>query len=323
MKSVKMDYKKNIICKQLGIKYPIIGAPMFLCSNIELVAAVSNAGGLGCFPALNYRKAEELGNDIDRLRTLTSKPFGVNIITNSAAREYSEKFFQKCLDKNVKVYITSLGSPEWVIERAHQHGAFVWCDVTTLEYARKVQTLGADAVVAVTSEAGGHAGPYAPEEFIPLLKKNLHIPVLQAGGIADKKTMLKAFSYGADAVYMGTRFIASVECNATTEYKQAIVNAHAKDIVMTDVLSGTPCAVINTEYMQRIGTQLHFPWKQMMNSRWRFLKRMARLYLAWKGMGMLRNAEINPYKKIWAAGKTVEFIDSIKPVKQIIDEMVK
>jgi nitronate monooxygenase len=178
------------ITVQLGIKYPIIGAPMFLCSNLELVAAISNAGGLGCFPVMNYRSPEELDAALVQLKTLTKKPYGINLIVNSAARSRMEEYFIICRKHKVPVYITSLGNPDWVIKAAHEDGAKVWCDVTTMEYAHKVANLGADALVAVCAGAGGHAGPLSADEFVPLLKKTFTIPVLQEASLTKKVLML-------------------------------------------------------------------------------------------------------------------------------------
>ncbi len=140
---------------------PIIGAPMFLVSNVDMVTAISEAGGVGTFPALNYRPIEEYKKALLEIKSRTQKPIGVNIIVNKSNSRQMEDL-KHALDAGVNLFITSLGSPKQVILEAHKNGAKVVCDVTNLEHARKVQDMGADGVIAVSSGAGGHAGPISP-----------------------------------------------------------------------------------------------------------------------------------------------------------------
>ncbi len=243
--------------KMMKIQYPIIGAPMFLVSNVDTVANISEAGGIGTFPALNFRPIEEYKRRLAEIKQKTKKPIGVNVIVNKSNTRASEDI-KYALDAGVELFITSLGSPKEVIQEAHKNGAKVLCDVVNLEHALKCQDLGADGVIAVGAGAGGHAGPISPIVLVSWLKDQLSIPVIAAGGIADGKTMASMLTLGADAVSVGTRFIASKEAQVPMDYKNAVVNASPEDIVMTTRLSGTPAAVIKTPYIEKMGLDL--PW---------------------------------------------------------------
>ncbi|MCH2535690.1 MAG: nitronate monooxygenase, partial [Bdellovibrionales bacterium] len=203
--------------KMMGIDYPIIGAPMFLVSNEDMVVEVSEAGGIGSFPALNYRPPEHYHEILKRIKKRTKKPIGVNIIVNKGNKR-QDLDLKYALDEGVDLFITSLGNPKEVIKQAHSNGAKVICDVTNLEHALKVQDMGADGVVAVSSGAGGHAGPTSPFVLVPWLKQKLSIPVVAAGGVADGRTMASALCLGASAVHVGTRFIASTEAQVGQDY---------------------------------------------------------------------------------------------------------
>jgi nitronate monooxygenase len=160
----------------LGIEIPIIVAPMFLVSNEEMVVAACNSGATAAIPALNYRNTKDLKEGIRKIRLLTNKPFGINLIVNKSNLLFKDQL-QVCCEERVAFIITSLGSPEETIQRAHQVGTLVFCDVTDVSYAKKVEHLGADALIAVNSNAGGHAGNLSAEQLIPQLKANckLHI----------------------------------------------------------------------------------------------------------------------------------------------------
>lgn len=307
------------LTEMLGIDYPIIMAPMFLVSNANMVIEACNAGIAGSFPALNYRTDAELRKALAEIKAATNKPFGVNIITNKSNIRMKENL-QSCLDFDVSFIITSLGSPEHVIKAAHKKGIKVFCDVVDLDYAKKVEQLGADALIAVNNEAGGHAGNLSPQELIPLLSKNCTIPVISAGGAGDGKSIKKMLDLGACGVSMGSIFIASNEAPVTQEYKQACVTYGAKDIVMTTKLSGTPCTVINTDYVKQIGTEQNW-LERLLNSN-KKLKKYAKMLTFYKGMKMLEKAAFSAtYQTMWCAGPTIEFVNEVKPIKQIVEEL--
>ena len=157
---------KTKITEMLNIDVPIIGAPMFLVSYPDLVAAVSNAGGIGTFPALNYRSIEALKDGIQEIRTKTNKPIGVNIIL---FKRHNPKWYEQlkvCLDEKVDLIIASLGTPKSVLGEIRSAGAKIFCDVTTLKHARIVAKIGVDAIIAVSQGAGGHAGAISPFSLI-------------------------------------------------------------------------------------------------------------------------------------------------------------
>ncbi len=313
---------KTVITEMLGIEYPIIAAPMFLVSNPELVAAVSNAGGLGTMPALNYRKPEDFEAGLVRIKELTDKPYGINIITNKS-NIYQEAQLEICARHKVPVIITSLGSPAQVIEQMHAVGGKVFCDVTNLAYARKVEEQGADAVVAVAYGAGGHAGGIVSSVLVPWLVDNLSIPVIAAGGIADGRSLCAAMALGAAAGYLGTRFIASEEVQVSMPYKQEIVDRNPEEITYTAAVTGTPANFINTPYLQSLGTGNGFPgnlFKKFSFTRkwWKMYKG----YRAMKGMTASAQREQKAWKDVWSAGQTVGLIHDIQPAARIVTGIV-
>ncbi|MCK5879305.1 MAG: nitronate monooxygenase [Holophagae bacterium] len=315
---------KTRITEMLGIDFPVIAAPMFLVSNPELVAAVSEVGGLGTFPALNYRTPEQFEEALKVVKSLTDKPYGVNIITNKS-NIYQEKQLEICIRNKVPVIITSLGSPKQVITEAHKIGTKVFCDVTNLEYAKKVESLGADAVVAVGYGAGGHAGKIVGSVLVPWLVENLSIPVIAAGGIADGKTLLSALALGAESGYLGTRFIACTETAVNDEYKNSIVASSPEDIVLTARVTGTHANFINTPYLEGLGTELGF-FERFWN-RFSFTRKWFKMYKGYRAMkGMEKSAsgdKKKAWKDVWSAGQTVGLIKDTKPAADIVREVVR
>ena len=309
------------ISRLLGCDYPIIAGPMFLVSNTPLVTAVSQAGGVGAMPSLNWRTTQEFRLAVQEVKRNTDKPFGVNLIVNKANPRI-EADLAVCVEEKVPLVITSLGSPKETIRRMHAVGGKVFCDVTTLPYALKVQDMGADGVVAVSSGAGGHAGPISALVLIPYLKRHLKIPVIAAGGIATGEQIAAALLLGASAVQIGTRFIATPEVQVEDKYKQAILSADPEDIVLTMKLSGTPCAVIRTPYVDKIGTELSWVESNLLkNPRFKKYMKMARAYI---GSEALKKAITGPtYKEVWSAGQGVGLIDEILPAAEIMKRLVQ
>lgn len=306
----------------LNIKHPIIQAPMFLVSNVAMVKEAMNCGIAGCIPALNYRTLDELKIALRELKA--AKPdggsFGFNLIVNKSNLKYKEQLRVIC-EEGCDFIITSLGSPEETIKQAHKVGIKVFCDVVDLKYAKKVERLGADAVIAVNNKAGGHRGNKSPEALNKELSTNCSIPVISAGGVgckADVDTMLK---YGADGVSVGSPFIASVEAGVTNEYKQACVDYGADDIVMTERISGTPCTVINTPYVQKIGTKQ--TWLESVLNKNKRLKKWVKMIRFSIGMNATKNAATKAtYKTVWVAGPSIEHTHKILPTKDIIRHLI-
>ncbi|RZN82886.1 MAG: nitronate monooxygenase [Winogradskyella sp.] len=307
----------------LQIKYPIIQAPMFLVSNVSMVTEAMNAGIAGCIPALNYRTLGELRAALKELKA--NKPeggsFGFNLIVNKSNIKYKGQLEVIC-EEGCDFIITSLGSPEETIRQAHAVGIKVFCDVVDLKFAKKVEDLGADAAIAVNNEAGGHRGNLTPEELTSLLNKELNIPVISAGGVGCKADIDNMLSYGAAGVSVGSPFIASIEAGVTDEYKQACVDYGAEDIVMTERISGTPCTVINTPYVQKIGTKQ--TWLESILNKNRKLKKWVKMIRFSIGMKATEKAAKKAtYKTVWVAGPSIEHTKAILPVKDIVTKLIQ
>jgi nitronate monooxygenase len=301
--------------------FPIIMAPMFLISNATMVKSALDHGITGAIPALNYRTDAEFRAAIDEIRAHSSKPFGINLIVNKSNLKY-KKQLETCLEKKVDFIITSLGSPKECIERAKPLGIKVFCDVIDLKYALKVQEQGADAVIAVNAEAGGHAGNVPQKELVPMLKEKLSIPVISAGGVSSSQDVKNALELGATAVSVGSIFIASEEAPVSQEYKQSLVDYGAKDIVRTTKMSGSHLTVINTPYVQSIGTEAS--WLERLMHKNRRLKKYIKMFIAFRGMKAIeKSANKATYKTVWVAGPSIEGVHSIDSVGTIADRLTQ
>lgn len=287
---------KTPVTEMLGIDLPIIGAPMFLVSYPDLVVAVSEAGGLGTFPSQNYRTLEELRRGLEDIRSRTKKPIGVNLILHKAHNPNWAKHFELLLEFKVELIITSLGSPRSIINEAKSVGTKVFCDVTTLKHANIVAKSGADALVAVAQGAGGHAGNISPFSLFPYLKKEIGLPVIAAGAISGGAQMAAAMSLGADAVYIGTRLIATKEAAASQEYKDMIVQSAPEEIVYTEKISGIPANWLKRS-VEKAGDNFHN-----------------------ENSGDI-DQEFKRWRDIWSAGHGVAQIDSIIPAGDVIKGM--
>lgn len=310
---------KPALCEILKIDFPIIMAPMFLVSNVDMMVSAGNAGIAGCIPALNFRTLPELDRALKEIKSRTSGPLGVNIIVNKS-NVLAQKQLHTCLDNGVDFFITSLGSPQEVIQESKKQGIKVFCDVIEKDYARKVEDLGADAIIAVNSGAGGHLGNIPASVLIPLLKKNCSIPIISAGGVGSGAGVLSMLALGADGLSIGSPFIACTEAAITHEYKEACVQYGAQDIAVTTKLSGSRCTVINSPYLQKIGVEQN-PIEKLLNQN-KQLKKYAKMLTYYRGMKLLEKAAFSAnYKSIWCAGSSIEFTDSIRPVSEIISQM--
>jgi len=310
----------NTLTNMLGIKHPIIMAPMFLVSNTKMLIAAGNNGIAGAIPALNFRTIPALEEAIQEVRANTDGPIGINLIVNKSNPKMASQL-EAAVNQKVDFIITSLGSPKHVIEACKPKGIKVFCDVVDLKFAQKVEALGADAVIAVNSKAGGHAGPMSPEELIPLLVSECNIPVISAGGVGNKAELDHVMSLGAAGVSVGSIFIASEESDVSDDYKNACVTYGKADIVMSTKISGTPCTVINTPYVQKIGTTQN--WLERLLSKNKRLKKWVKMFTFVKGMKSIEKAAFGAtYKTVWCAGPTIENTTKIRSVKAIIEELV-
>jgi nitronate monooxygenase len=284
-----------------------------------LISAGEN-GIAGAIPALNYRTVDELRVGIRKIRKAATGPFGVNLIVN-ASNFLMEEQLKTCCEEKVDFFITSLGSPAKVIDAAHKNGILVFCDVTDVNYAKKVADLGADGVIAVNNQAGGHLGELSPEELIRSIRAAVSIPVISAGGVGCREDMEQIAAYGADGFSIGSIFIASEESAVSEDYKKACVDFGKKDIVTTTKLSGTPCTVIRTPYVEEIGTS-QTKLERFLNRHKRF-KKWFKALVFYRGMKRLKKAAFGAtYKTVWCAGPSIEHVHAIRPVSQIIKELV-
>ncbi|MGE5943137.1 MAG: NAD(P)H-dependent flavin oxidoreductase [Flavobacteriales bacterium] len=305
----------------LNIKHPLILAPMFLVSNTAMVKEAMKSGIAGCIPALNYRTLEELKAAINELKLakVAGGSFGFNLIVNKSNLKFKDQLKVLC-EEGCDFIITSLGNPEETINQAHEVSIKVFCDVVDLNFAKKVEALGADAIIAVNNEAGGHRGTISPKDLITELVANCNIPIISAGGVGSKADVDRMLSYGAAGVSVGSPFIASVESGVTKEYKQACVDYGAKDIVMTERISGTPCTVINTPYVQKVGTKT--TWLESVLNKNKKLKKWVKMLRFAKGMRDTQKAanEVT-YKTVWVAGPSIEQTKAILPVRDIVAKL--
>ena len=312
---------KPTLTSLLNINRPLIMAPMFLVSNTKMVIEGMKSGVAGCIPALNYRTLEELRGSVVELRAakVAGGSFGYNLIVNKSNIKYKDQLAVLCEEK-VDFIITSLGSPEETIKQAHKVGIKVFCDVTDLAFAKKVESLGADALIAVNNLAGGHRGDFGPEELIKELNLNTTLPVISAGGVSTKKELDQMLSYGAVGVSVGSPFIASFESGVSEEYKQACVDYGAKDIVLTEKISGTPCTVINTPYVKKAGTKQ--TWLEQTLNKNKTLKKWVKMIRYIIGSNAVTKAATEvTYKTVWVAGPTIENTTEISSVSKIVDKL--
>lgn len=301
------------VSELFGIDYPVIGAPMFLVSNENMVTAASNAGGLGTFPALNYRPTENYRKAIQSIKKQTSKPFGINIIVQKS-NKHQQEHIDIAIEEEVPLIITSLGSPKSILDKVRGTKTKVFCDVIGLEHAKKVADLGAHGLIAVGSGAGGHGGDVSLFSLLPYLKKNVDLPLIAAGSISDGKGLVAALALGADAVYMGTRMIATQESPVTADYKNAIVNAGPEKIINTDRVDGFPGNFILTDSLKPL---LEANFVDNVLSQNKRVKRWVSLFRASKALFGSPEQKIS-YKNVFSAGHGVSTIDSVTSIENVI-----
>jgi nitronate monooxygenase len=310
----------------LGIKYPIIGGPMYPCSNPELVAAVSAAGGLGVLQpiSLTYVHGHDYREGIRLMRKLTDKPIGMNALIEKSSKKYQDRMSQWidiAIEEGVRFFVTSLGKPDWVAERVHAVGGLVYHDVTELKWAKIGLDNGADGLICVNNRAGGHAGERGVQQLYDELQQ-LNVPLVCAGGVGDAAGLQQALDIGYSACQLGTRFIASEECLASRVYKQAILDAEESDIVLSERITGIPVSVINTDYIKRVGLKSGWLARWMLSGN--KTKHWMRTIYALKSIWQLKKSSLDESgeRDYWQAGKSVAGIDSIDNCDTIIQNLI-
>ncbi len=313
---------KTALSRQAGIEVPLICGAMYPCSNPELVAAVSEAGGIGIVQpiSLTYVYGHDFREGLRYIRRLTPKPVGFNALIEQSSKIYRdrmERWIDVSLEEGIRFFVTSLGNPRWVVDRVRAVGGVVYHDVTERKWALKARDGGVDGLIAVNSRAGGHAGPKTPEQLYEELH-DLGLPLVCAGGIGEPAAFAAILRMGYAGAQLGTRFIATTECNAAEDYKRAIVNAGEDDVVLTERLTGVPVAVINNAYVRRLGTRAGPIARWML--RHRRTKHWMRAIYALNSARKLKkslHAEEGA-EDYWQAGKSVSQIHSVQPAGDIV-----
>ena len=235
--------KDNRVCSLLGIKYPIIQGAMAWIADGNLAGHVSKEGGLGII-AGGGMPIDILKNEIKKAKAITSNPFGVNLML---MMPNIEEQIDVCIEEGVKVVTTGAGNPGVYMEKLKTAGIKVIPVVASVALAKRMEKIGADAVVAEGMEAGGHIGEITTMVLVPQIAEAVSIPVIAAGGIGGGKQFLAAFALGAEGVQVGTKFLVADECNVHDNYKEAIIKAKDRSTVATGNYTGHPVRVINNK----------------------------------------------------------------------------
>jgi nitronate monooxygenase len=310
------------LTRDAGIEVPLICGAMYPCSNPELIAAVSAAGGIGIVQPISmvYVHGHDFREGLRLIRSITDRPIGFNAVVEKSVRAYEERmraWVDVALEEGVRFFVTALGNPRWVVERVHAVGGVVYHDVTERRWAEKALEGGVDGLICVNRRAGGHAGGHEPEALLEELA-DLGVPLVCAGGVGDETEFARVLSLGYAGAQLGTRFIATEECRAHDDYKRAVVDAEADDIVLTDRLSGVPCSIIRTPYVERTGTRAGWLARRLL--RGRRTKHWVRTWYALRSLRTLKQASLRgtSYRDYWQAGKSVAGVRGVEPAGEIV-----
>lgn len=290
----------------LGIRYPVIQGGMAWIANAELAAAVSEAGGLGLIGASNA-PAEVVRQEIRKAKTLTDKPFGVNIMLLSP---HAEEIAQLVVEEKVPVVTTGAGNPGKYMESWKAAGIKVIPVVASVALARRMERAGADAIVAEGTEAGGHIGELTTMALVPQVASAVKVPVIAAGGIADARGFSAALMLGAEGVQMGTIFICAQESPAHPDYKQLVVDAKDTDTVVTGRANGHPVRALKNKFSRKI----------------------VEMEKTGAGFEAIENATVGSYRKAvqdgnmeegtFMSGQIAGLVKEVRPAKEIVEDLV-
>jgi nitronate monooxygenase len=299
------------------LRLPVIGSPLFIISNPDLVIAQCKAGVVGSFPALNARPASALGEWLERITTelrehdkthpeRPSAPFAVNQIAHKSNDRLNHDL-EFCVKYQVPIVITSLGAREDVNRAVHSYGGIVLHDVTNQTFARKAIDKGADGLILVAAGAGGHAGTLSPFAFVEETRQWFDGPIVLSGAIATGNAILAAEAAGADLAYIGSAFIATDEANASPAYKQGIVDGAAEDIVYTNLFTG-----IHGNYLRPsiVATGLdpdNLPASDPTKM----------------NFGSDRQSSAKVWRDIWGSGQGIGAVKRAEPVAAFVDRLVR
>jgi nitronate monooxygenase len=299
---------------------------MYPCSNPELVAAVSEAGGIGILQPLTLVHVHglDLREGIRRIRDRTDKPLGMNVITEKSAARYLERmreWLDTALEEGIRFFVSSLGNPRWIVDRVAPAGGLVYHDVTERKWAEKAAEAGVHGLIAVNHLAGGHTGSRSPEALLEEIA-DLRLPVVCAGGVGDARSFRHALELGYAGVQIGTRLIATEECTSPDEYKLAIVGAGESDIVATTRITGVPVSVIRTPHVDEVGT-VAGPIARRLLAHPRTKHWMRGIYMFRFGRRLRDNMHQGmSHRDYYLAGKSVAGVEKIETVATIVKRFV-
>ena len=313
------------LTEHAGIRLPIIGGAMYPCSNPELVAAVSESGGIGIVQpvSLTFVHGYDLREGLRYNRRLTDRPIGMNALIEASSRRYRrrmEDWLNTSLAEGVRFFVTSLGDPAWVVRLVHRCGGRVYPDVTERRWALKALDAGVDGLIAVNERAGGHPGTRSPEALYAELE-GLGLPVVCAGGVADAPEFLAVLRLGYAGVQMGTRFIATPECHVSDAYTRALVESRATDVVLTERVTGVPLSVLRTPYIESMGLEVGPVARRLL--RGRRTRRWLRTAYALRSAVRLKKSSLDPGGRLefWQAGRSVNGVRSVESVHDIVGRL--
>ena len=297
---------KTEICELLGIEYPIIQGGMAWVATAELAAAVSNAGGLGIIGAGNA-PADFVRNEIRKVKKLTEKPYGVNIMLLSP---FVEDVIRAVYEERVPVITTGAGNPAKYIPLFKEIGTKVIPVVPSVALAKKMQKDGVDAVIAEGTESGGHVGELTTMALVPQVVDAVSIPVIAAGGIADGRGFVSALALGAKGVQLGTVFVCAEECTAHDNYKNAIVKAGDRGTVVTGRMTGHPVRIIKNKLAREF---------EKLETNHSSVEEFEKL-----GAGRLKDAVVDGDADFGSimAGQISGMVNEIRPARKIIEDMI-
>lgn len=316
-----MNAHTTLLKQQLGIEVPVICGPMYPGSNPELVAAVSEAGGMGVVQpiSMTHIYKHDFRQGLRLIKSLTDKPFGVNFTLMDGVKVYEQRnrqWMNIAIEEGVKFFLTSLGNPAPIVKAAREHGITVYHDVTTRAFAQKAVDAGVDGLNCVNNRAGGQTGQLSPEEMLDALG-DLGVPLVCAGGVGDEHDFRRMLDAGFAAVQLGTRFLATTECHVPDDYKQAIVDHGEDDIVWTNKLAGTFSSVIRTPDIEKLGLRAGPITSRLLQNR--KTKKMARMMLLMRSMQRYKKVALNPgYDQIWQAGKGIGGIHAVESAGDVV-----
>jgi nitronate monooxygenase len=300
---------------QNALRLPVVGSPLFIISTPKLVIEQCKAGIIGSFPGLNARPGPVLEEWLQTITTTLADyqkahpekkvaPFAVNQIVHSSNDRLAHDV-EMCRKYKVPIQITSLRAPDEVVESAHSYGGLVFHDVTNIKHAKRALQAGVDGLILVCAGAGGHAGTLSPFALVSEVREFYDGPILLSGAIANGASILAAQALGADLAYMGTRFIATQEANASEDYKQAIVASEAEGITYTNLFTGVHGNYLRSS-IEKAGLDpdnLPVADKSKMN------------------FGSGGNTKAKAWRDIWGAGQSAGPVHDVPTVAELVDRL--